>query len=245
MREPGMKVVTAPGLPSLPKLWFDKKRQRAFVSARHATWYGYEWAARTTVLLSLMVTAVLVYFAWKYVPESNRPGGIMLLAFVATFVHACVSDLLSATLRSLIARRIFARKTTIWFTPHVIAFRSPFYARPVLVWRKWRTLPVEVRFIVEPDRDAAHYDDDMRFRHKPPIKHVQEAMVLKAVIRTVDKFQGPDVPSENAAMRSLPLAEMGQAEAMGFVMVYAAAAALTAATDRDIVHFSKAVDIDK
>jgi hypothetical protein len=245
MREPSMKLVTAPGLPPYPKLWFDKKRQRALVAARHATWYEYEWAARTTVMLSLMVTAVLVYFVWNYVPESQRPGGIMLLAFVATFVHSSVNSLLYATLRPLIARRIYASKTTIWFTPRVIAFRSRLYARPVLIWRKWRTLPVDVRFIIEPDRNALQYDDDMRFQHKPPIKQLQEAMVLKVVLRTLDRFQGPDVPNQNATLRAIPLTEMGQVEAVGFAMVYAAAAALTASADKGVVQSVRAVDIDQ
>jgi hypothetical protein len=244
MGDPELVRVAAPGLPPFPPLMYDGKQRRAVVFARHATWHGHEWAIRTSMIFTIVMTCSVVIAAWQLVPGIRTVEGVFLLILATAMCHVGIGRLVHESLRPFLARRIFASNTAIWFTTRAIAFRSRLYDRPVVIWREWRGLPVLVRFIVEPDRNAQSYLRYVQSSGKQPTEHLHEAMVLKLVLMTANTTRPFDAPSESSILRTIPITEIDGAVATRFTVVSAAGAMLTALTQRQSKRTRRGEDID-
>ncbi len=227
MKSSGMRRISAPGLPPYPKLKFDPVKRRAIVSARHATWRSVEWALRCTEVLVWTSNLGLAWFIWQRVPpyELSARVAVFLLALAVCLPIATFA--IRQALPGFLARRMFATKTVLWFTPDGIAFRSRLYEKPVIVWRRWNGRPVRVRFIVQPDDDAASYANGADPRQRKPLEHLREARMLEIVLTTVNRQRNTDLNNEGTILRSIPITEINGRLAMKFTMVYTAAVMLT------------------
>lgn len=237
--------VTGPGLPPYPKLMFDPKNRRAIVSVRHPTWQSHEWAIHATALVVWAVTGLLVFFAWKIAPDFEIVFKVMVFLFATVILYNVVNFLLHRSLRYFLARRVFATRTIFWFTSEAIAFRSRLYAKPVIVWRKWHSLPVRVRFILLPDRDVLVFSNSLSSKRKVPSEHLHESRMLEIVLTTVDRQRDVNLNGQDTILRTIPITEIDNRLATKFTMVYAAAVMLTASVQTPIESESKGgVDID-
>jgi len=220
--------VTAPGLPTFPKLWFDPKQRRAKVSMRHPTWHSYEWAIRATELITWITCGVLTWLIWPLIPPfEDWVVRVIAFLFVAAFVCGIAAAVLRVSLREFLARQLFATRTVLWFTPEAIVIRSRLYARPVVVWRRWNAHPVSVRFILQEDRNAQVYANSFQRRRRSPADHLKEAVMLEVVVLTANRQSKVDFMGQSAVFRSIPISEVSSRWAARFTMVYTAAAALT------------------
>ncbi len=227
MRRREMVLITAPGLPPWPKLYLDRRRRIAHVVAKHPTWRSYEWALRATALLKWIVFAPTGYCLWLQLVRFDPT-----LRFVALFLGCCfLFPIINLTVRysthGFFARQIFAARTEFWASSQAIAFRSRFYRKPVVVWRKWKDQRVKSKFILNRDADAASCSMDRQGNQNRPRSHLDEAMILELVVAAVDT-RNTVASRDQLLQRTLPVTEVNSRLARKFTMVFAAAVMLTA-----------------
>ncbi len=236
--------VSAPGLPPLPRLYFDPRQRRAVVAARHPTWRSHQHAIRVTELTSWALTILVAFLLWPLTAMEDMVCRVALFVLAMAIIYEILNYLLHRTWRYFLARQVFATRTVLWFTPEAIAFRSRLYERPVVIWRNWKTLPVRVKFILQPDRDIPSQNPRARPARNIPVEHLHEAMVLELVLTAHDRRRNVNSGSQDAVLRAIPITEISSRLATRFTMVYSAAAMLTAPVQTSVEREAQGADID-
>lgn len=240
-------LVSAPGLPSWPKLWFDPVNRRAKVVARHATWRSYQLAIYFAEVLVWIGIAILAVIVWFYIGEfepANRIWIILLALFVGMPI---LSFTIRHGLREPLARQLFATRTILMAGPKAIAFQSRLYSIPIVIWRRWKGRIVRAKFIVQRDHDATVFlSDQFRPNKGTPRNHLDEAMMIEVVLATGNKNEGASFSSGSTIQRTIPVTEVNGCLARKISMVFAAACLLTE-KQQDSSHTkpSSGVDIDR
>ena len=238
-----MQVVQMPGLPPHPKLYFDAQELRAKISVRHPTWQSVERAIYIAEGVIAAITIVNAWLAWHYLPSTgDMIFQVMLWCFCIAVAYAAAKFLLRRPLREFLARQLFSTRTTFWFTPQAVVFRSRLYARPVLLWRFSGTTPLLLRFVAQPDVEAIAYAEGQSTKRQCPKEHLSQSRMLSVIIHGLDRRQELLSSYNGNSIRSLPVTEMGVYMAIRLPMVCQAAAALTAS--RCSERKSDAIDID-
>lgn len=227
----GLKRVTAPGLPPSPALWADDRRTRVVAVARHPTWRSTECALATIRLLTLTMQASLAWLVLWGLPWTERSplefsARVVGWLIAAALVSAILTPLARQTLVGFLERRVFASRTVLGFTPEAIVLRTRLYRRPVVVWRRWRGVPVETRLIVQEDPGARRYAATLNAKRRQDRAHLDDSTVLALVLSLAAR---PGHPEHGAARsrRAIPLTELPRELAPWFTMALQAAADLT------------------
>lgn len=240
-----MKRVTAPGLPSSPKIFFDEKAQQAKISLRHSTWHGIEHALQATELLVWIARIGLAAYLWNRFGYVDLLGRLILVFLIVVVAIPLPAMLLRIALRGFIARQVFPARTTLWVTPEAIAFQSRLYSRPVVVWRQWNDQPVGIRFILDRDYSAERYSSGLDYKRKLPKEHLNESAMLYAVVTTTDLTRATSGGQQDASMRTLPITEIGSDAATRATMAFAHALTITASRPtEDAPKPTHGIDID-
>lgn len=243
MRHRDMVLVTAPGLPPWPRLYFDQRNRRAIVIAKHPTWRSYQWAFRTAAFFKWMVFFSVMYWGWLYLSPIEPLFRIMALFLVLCFLLPILDTAIRFSGCGFLARQIFATKTVIWASPNAIAFRSWFYRKPVVVWRQWKGQQVRTRFILNRDQDATSQLTMNSAKSLLPRHHLDEAMVLEIVVAAVDP-RTSIVSRDQMLQRSIPVTEVNMRLARKFTMVFSAATMLTSIGPNESQQINPGIDID-
>jgi hypothetical protein len=237
--------VTSPGLPSWPSLLLDTRHKRAVVSIRLATWRSWLWAHRASLLMGWCVNLWAGWWVWEWSELLADPlvgGCLAVLGFGVG--GALTKPLFPPALDGFLARQVFASRSRVWFTPEVIAFRSRLYTNGVLLWRRWRDQPVQFKFDITSDPEAAEQRSAMTPAQAALGPRLQSAHLLRLVISTFDPSRVFTQATQANVVRSLPLLEVDLCDAQRLTVVLSTAAALTAAPVTRTVHQPGGVDID-
>ncbi len=237
--------VTAPGLPSSPAIYFDKEALQAKVSLRHPTWRGTENALQVVELLVWVARIGLGVFLWNRLGEVD-PFGRFILVFLSVAVAVPVPAILFRfAVRGFFARRVFPSRTTLWATPDAIAIESRLYRQPVLIWRRWNEQPIGIRFIFDRDHSAERYSFGLNYKRKLSKDHLNESVMLYAVLTSTDAASPAYSGHQDASMRAIPITEIGSGDASRVTMAFAHAMTLTASRPEEAPTQTKAgIDID-
>ncbi len=223
-----MQRVTAPGLPSSPALYFDNETKRAKVTVRHPTWHSRERAMKAATLVVLIVFGFLVWLNCQLFTGAP-PETVLLLIFGSLITFPIVAFAIRYSLTGFFERQIFPARTTFWFTPNAIAFKSRLYSNPVIVYRNWKNRPVKISFILDFDQEAMNFSNSIPFKKKHPKDHLNHSEILTIVIKAIDEAVPSDHYGLPDAQRSIPVTELSNRLGRKFTLVYAAAASMTAA----------------
>lgn len=218
-----MIQANSPGLPPWPKLWFDRKRDRAVVTVRHPTWRSYECAYLATDCIVWIICGVIACLVWMLfaTPELGLRVFFVLVAIVICFPMVALAT--RAALREPIARLLFPTKTTFWVTEDSVVFKSRLYQAPVVVWRQWKGKPIGIKFIVQPDAEANQYITDHQPKRKWPRTPISEASIIGIVVSTPTGYDGGIPSSGGNLQRSIPVSEVSSRLAQKFSTVFSAA----------------------
>jgi hypothetical protein len=240
--------VTAPGLPTWPRLYFDPKTKRARISAKLVTWRSHLWAGRMEGLLLLIVYSIPAYFVYQWVVNGDGDFSRRLgYGIVGSAIAFSLSrPLLGSIFRPFFAKIIFCQRVKVWFTPTAFAFSSRFYNKPVVVWRSWKGNPVQGRFDLADDEEAEMVKESLSFEQKVRAKHLSMAKVLRVIITTINPSRLLGAEHQANLVRSIPLTEIDGNDAQKFTMVLAAASSLTSlkASDASKSSIDVGIDID-
>ncbi len=143
-----------------------------------------------------------------------------------------------------LARQLFAVRTTFWFDPQAVAFKSRLYANGVVIWRTWEESLVAVRFDVHPDIDADRYEFRPDITKKQIKQRQRGAHTLRLIVETNNQDQITMTTRNPNMMRSIPVLELDQDDTSRITMILNAAAALTQLSPAEQVINQPAVDID-
>jgi len=239
----GFIRVTAPGLPSWPRLYFHPENQQAVVPLRLTTWRSWERAYLTAQLIAWTINLLATVRVWNSLAFVENPIGRGMVMFVAFGMVATVTKpLVPAALGGFLARQLFAFKSTVWFTPHVIAFKSPLYEGGVQLDRQWNGHPVLFRFDMSIDADAQSkltLKEPSNYLHR----YYQSAQLLRLVITAADAERWT-VTAHNAQMRSLPMLEIDGKDVSAVATVLSGAVALTTGQGSQVAQNIPGHDID-
>ncbi|MDA8746501.1 hypothetical protein N9N28_17900, partial [Rubripirellula amarantea] len=221
--------VVSPSLPTWPPLWFDAQKRQAVVKARLATWRSHQWALGATRYLSGCLWLVLSFMWWRSLPnESGRWFPFLIGVAVILSAVSLLHIVIKAASKDFLARQIFARRVTVWFTPGVIAFRSPLYANGVWLCRVWNGVRVKFKFDLTKDHHAEHQHKMLTHEKRGDGQHLELAYLLRVLIATDSRAStGQRQPTTNL-MRAIPVSEISLLDAERMTMVLSAAASLTA-----------------
>lgn len=245
--------MTSPGLPSWPALMFDAEQRRGVISFRLVTWRSWVLADRTTRVINGICVLLFAWWLWNWLGffEEVIPRGFLTL-LGSCMMMSFTTPILGRVLPGFLARQIFARRSTVWFTPDAIAFRSPLYANGVVIWRSWNNIPIQVRFDLTPDSAAAEArlnlprekDEATRFRNAHLATRMQSAHVLRLLISAFDPHRHATSSAPATMGRAIPMLEIDLHAAQQLTVVLAAAAALTAEVSLPTAPQHGGVDID-
>lgn len=238
-----MKRVTAPGLPAWPLLFLDPEKKRAVVTGRFAAWRSYEAAILCTKMLRAMLAVYLVWWIWDQLPPGTPEVLRFAIALVGSLVvTALTRPVMTEALHGFLARQVFSKRITVWFRPDAMAFRSPLYSRGVVIHRSWKGRPVQARFDVGTDANAA--EKRMRVQQRTrDVMHFEMARLLRVIVSTVNTNQIVTSTTQSNFVRSIPMLEIDMRDAQRVTVVLAAAASLTSASGRTKSR-TEGVDID-
>ncbi len=219
--------LTAPGLPPWPGLSFDAQQQRAIVTFRLATWRSWERAFLLAKLSGWTTNIMTAAFLWHWFSFIPFPIARIFLTFLGYTMTATITkSLFPAAFAGFFARRIFAIRSTCWFSPQAIACRSPLYENNLLLKRHWHNFPVQFRFDITPDTETqqkATLSAETTHRLR---RQYHSAQLLRLIITTHDPHRNISA-NNNPLMRSLPLLEIDAKDAPQVATVLTAATALT------------------
>lgn len=221
------QLLTAPGLPSWPKLYVDFKLKRACVVAKHPTWRSYQCAMRLTAIFTFVGCAVVVYCSWHFWSGAENVFRVFLTLTSCLLLFPIVKFLSVHEGTGFLARQVFPTNTTVWVSSTAFAFRSRLLLRPVSVWRRWKGQTVRLSFILNRDNDAAQAAYSLKPHQKALLQaQLNEAMVLVLVI-SASNSQNRVTSNEQLLRRTIPLTEVSGRNARKFTTVLAAAVAIT------------------
>lgn len=225
--KPEFEVISAPGLPTWPRLLLDKQRQRAVVTIRLATWRSCLHAHAMSKWAGWCINLTVAWLSWQRLGFIENPIGRGMLTLVGVCVVAAVTKpLMPAAFDHFLARRLFSRRSTVWFTPEAIAFRSRMYENGVVVPRNWQGHPVQVRFDTGPDPEAvtALSHQYGQQRRGPGL---QTARILRLVITAFDPQRNIARSTQGQLARAIPMLPLDLQDAQRLTVVLSAAAELT------------------
>ena len=249
MSKPNFVQVSAPGLPPWPQLWFDAQHKHAVVSARLATWRSVESAARACGIIWLLGSIIAGWRLWLHFSDQFQRGEALLVTlFCVAIVVAFARPIVHGAFRGFLARQIFCSRVRVWFRPNAIAFRSRLYSSPVVLWRSWKGDPVQGRFELTNDPEAAELDDwDARKRIQGSA-HLKHAYVLRMIVTTTNPHKELTFTHQSNFVREIPMLEISAEDSARFTTVLTAAASLTATKPDDVRPNNQAttgIDIDE
>jgi len=218
-----MIQVSSPGLPPWPKLWFDKKRNKAVVIVRHPTWRSYECAYLATEFVVWAINGGIACGVWTIFATPSLALRVFFLLLALIICFPIVALATRSALRDPLAKQIFASKTTFWVTEDAVIFKSRLYTSPVVVWRQWKDKPIGIKFIVQPDADANRYITDQQQQRKWPRTPITEASIVGLVVATPTGYDGAMPTTSGNLQRSIPISEVSSRFAQKFSMVFSAA----------------------
>ena len=239
-----MIQITAPGLPAWPKLLFDPHKRTALIVARYANWRSHQWAQRATTLLIWLVNAALACLIWIWLPFSSFPERLIVLFFLGLLLFPIAQITLQGSLKTFLARRLFAHKCVFRFNQQSILIRSPLYERPILIWRIWNNAPLQIRFHLQDDLEANRRADELAGQHQKIDTSLKQSHLLELLVSTNTNEHALATLVNHAIQRTLPIAEISTADATKLVVVCAAATLLTFPRETVPNQPSKGVDID-
>ena len=225
-----LKRMVAPGLPTWPILLYDAKQRRAIVKARFATWRSHEWAKTTTWWMAVVIFVGLSAYWWRTLP--NEPGKwfpFLIGVFVILIVVKLLSPYVDIAMRGFLARQIFAKRLTVWFTPDVIAFRSPLYTNGVLLHRIWNGLKVVCKFDLAKDHMAQNHQRSLKPERSGDCQHLELAHLLRVLVTTGNRTVAVNAGTAPNLVRAISVSEISLLDAERMTMVLAAAVSLTSA----------------
>ncbi len=239
---------TAPGLPPWPWLMFDKQQKQAVVSFRLATWRSGQQADRTSQLVVWSLTLVAGWWTWNRTAViGNLIGQGFATFFLVVIVYMVLKALIPPAFGPFLARKLFARRSTVWFTPNEIAFRSRMYENGVVVSRSWNGHPIQIRFDMAPDPEAAEARAESP-QGQGPDPRLQTAHVLRLVISAFDPRRSVSHSIQAPLARAIPMFPIDLQDARRLTVVLSAAAELTSAasipTAQPVPSLDAGLDID-
>ena len=239
--------VCSPGLPNWPPLWLNQDKKHAKVSARIVTWRSCEWAKRSIRWAVNLAGCWLSIRFWYRIPEFSGKWFPWLMGTLAiVFVLAILYPVIDLVIRNFLARRLFARRMTVWFTPTAIAFRSGMYPREVIVPRYWGGLPIVFRFDQAKDDRAQFILGSRTAAERTDCNHLEKAQIIRLIIQVTNPNDAIATQGQLNVMRSIPLSEIQAADADQLTTVLTAAAAVTSGQPDDLAQTPPdGVDIDE
>ena len=226
MRRNRFQLLTAPGLPSWPKLYVNLETRRACVVARHPTWRSYQYAWHVALLLSWLGYVIAAVSAWHYWESDDL---IVRISFTLISCLLLFPIIKFATIHGAVgflARQVFPTRTTVWVSASGLAFRSRLYGRPIVIWRHWKGQAVRLSFILNRDDDATCTGLNLKPAQRMLQIHLNEAMILEIVVSSATE-NGQLTSNEQFLRRSIPMTEVSSRNARKFTTVFAAAFAIT------------------
>ncbi|WP_437207143.1 hypothetical protein [Planctomicrobium sp. SH664] len=230
MPEARFERITAPGLPAWPWLMFNEEHQRAIVSFRLATWRSGQQADRLSQQAAVGIALLIGWNIWNRVAFFDNLIGQAIVTLIGFgCIHRVLSGWIPLAFSSFLARKVFARRSTVWFTPNEIAFRSRLYERGIVIPRTWNGHPVQIRFDVSSDPDAqeelarSHRHQNHDARHR-----LQSAHMLRLLISATDPQRSLGQSVQSPLARAIPMFQVDLHDAQRLTVVLAAAAQLTA-----------------
>ncbi|QDT57082.1 hypothetical protein Pan44_51480 [Caulifigura coniformis] len=222
-------TVTAPGLPTWPRLLFDAEKKRAIVAVRLATWRSWAYARMVSTLLAWSTNLLVGWWLWHRLGWISDPIGRGSLTFFGfSLAMTITKPLFPAAFDGFLARQVFPSRSTVWFTPERIAFRSRLYDRGIVLWRQWNGRPVQTRFDVTPDPEAAIERSVATDRQRMANRHVQTASLLRVIVRAFDPHRTVSQTQAVNLARAVPMLAVDLSDAARVTVVLSAAAAMTA-----------------
>lgn len=219
--------LAAPGLPTWPRLYFERQQQRAIVTFRLATWRSWERAFLLTKLSSWIVNLIAAVYLWHWLGLIPFPIARIFLTFLGYAMTAAITKpLFPAAFAGFFARRIFAIRCTFWFSPQAIACRSPLYENNLLLQRHWHNFPVQFRFDITPDTETQQKATLSAETPHQLRRQYHSAQLLRLIITTHNPHQTISA-TNNPLMRSIPLLEINTKDAAQVATVLTTATALT------------------
>lgn len=244
MRSRGFVRVMSPGLPPWPKLYFNRQKNIAFVSARHATWRSHEWAIRTAAGIAWLVICMAVPVIWVAIPVEHTLLKTIIVLTASITILPILQWATPRAMRRFLAWHIFATRTSLWATPTIMAFKSRLHTRPIVICRIWKGLSVHGKFIVNQDLEAARHAADEQKRNHLPVSHLNEAMIVEIVISATNPENPILTHDRKTLQRTVPVMELSALQATKFTMVFAAALMITQANTAINRRSNNGADID-
>lgn len=244
-QQTNMKLYTAPGLPGIPRLYLDEERKRAQVTTRLATWKSWVYAHHLTRVLRWLLNFAVGWKLWHELTYFENPIGrwfwsIILVGFFSTAVR----PFLHLGIDGFLARQLFAVRTTFWFDPKAVAFKSRLYANGVVIWRTWAESLVAIRFDVQRDYDADEHDIRSDVTKNQIKQRKKGAHYLRLIVETNNQDRIAMTTRNPSMMRSITVLELDQHDTSRITMILNAAAALTQLSPAEQVTNQPGVDID-
>jgi hypothetical protein len=210
------------------------------------SWRSIEAAHNVVWSLYLALSACILFALWR---SALLPGDILAAVIINILVILTLcgayGPLVKWVLIPFLSQTLFVSRVSVWLTPTAIAFRSCIYAEPVVVWRRWKGLPIVLRFEPTTDDEARDWHQEIRELPRAKVaRHLEEAMVLNLILGTSTNRWQVGTGEEGGFQRSIPLLEIDKRRCTNFVVVLKAAVALTAARQLDLRTGVLGKDID-
>ncbi len=224
-------IVTAPGLPTWPRLLFDAEKKRAVVAVRLPTWRSWACARTFSTVLAWSVNLLVGWWLWHRLVSIGDPIGRGSLTFFGFALAATITKpLFPAAIDGFLARQVFPSRSTVWFTPERMAFRSRVYDRGIVLWRQWNDRPVQLRFDVTPDPEAALERSVAADGQRMANRHLQTASLLRVIVTSFNPHRTVSEQQAVTLVRAVPMLAIDLGDAARVTVVLSAAAAMTVRT---------------
>ncbi len=194
----------------------------------------------------LIVAGCFSRFPWAEPTILEASLRLVVGLVVMALLSPLIRFVLRVSLQGFLERTLCASRTTFWITSQGMAFRSRLYDQKVLIQRRSGTAVINVRPILQADRNAMAYSAGLDWKRKLPKEHLQESQVLCLVVTTGDPRRPGEQRLAAHGHRLIPVTEINGRVAANYTTVLAAAVALTAATEFEASNqpVSGGVDID-
>lgn len=240
----GPRRMVSPGLPASPPLFFDERDGTATVNVCVATWRGWGLAQGATKFVTFGVSGLAGSVIWHGLSElAERGSQVCLTAMGFGLTYGMGYSLTHSVLDGFFARQFFSTRTQLRFTSESFSFRSRFYRKPVVIWRKWRGQPVELRFDVTKDCDASDFGYSPYQNSNLVQRRRQTACVIRLIVAVASSHR-PVQSFSDPLMRAIPLLEVDDRDAPRVATVLTAAAAITSRHTQASSHPQAGVDVD-
>ncbi|MEZ6137027.1 MAG: hypothetical protein R3C53_19200 [Pirellulaceae bacterium] len=232
---PDLVQVTAPGLPTRPKLWFDPVRKQAMIRMRLTNWRNVEWGAKFDAILRLLLTIMTLGGTWLYGQVHWHPGKTLLACLFGGLVfHLLAGRLCSGVIIRCFSEGLFPSRVSVWLTEEAMAVKSCLYSKPIVLWRTWKGFPVPLEIAQDVDDEATELRVAFEAARKPrSLEHLKSAVVAQVIygaqLSRFDSEQGVG----SMFRRALPLFPLDRKELVPVILVLKAAIALTAKQARE------------